>query len=224
VAVEGAGHRPAVDVLEEVVDEDVDREVGDGAGFGGRDVGGVTDREDVVVLLRVEFTTSPALIATGIDQVFPRPASGATLLEAVMESIRDLRTRSAARAAIVAFVAEQGPEFSPQRHTQVADALKTNRVSLWSLVLQSRTGQDMSEAGRERSMVLADVSRQSGGFSKVVLSKQGIAPGFEALAAALTSRYEVAYGRPESLIPPSRLNVEVRDPTLQVIATSWAAE
>jgi hypothetical protein len=173
---------------------------------------------------RVEFTTTPALVVAGMDQVFPRPAAGSTLLEAIMESVRDLRTRSASAPAIVAFVAEQGPEFSPQRHTQVADALKAGGVSLWSLVLQSRTGQDMSEPGRERSLVLEDVSRRSGGFSKVILSKQGITSGFETLASALGRRVQIAYGRPESLIPPTRLQVEARDRSLRVLAPEWTGQ
>ena len=52
VAVEGPGHRSARDVLEEVVDEDLDREVRDRAGLGGGDVAGVADGEDVVVRRR----------------------------------------------------------------------------------------------------------------------------------------------------------------------------
>jgi hypothetical protein len=44
------GHRASGDVLEEVLGEDVDREVRDRAGLGGRDVDGVAEGEDVVVL------------------------------------------------------------------------------------------------------------------------------------------------------------------------------
>ena len=47
VPVERLGHRPAGDLVEEVVDEDLDREVRHRAGLRRRDVGGVTDGEDV---------------------------------------------------------------------------------------------------------------------------------------------------------------------------------
>ena len=170
---------------------------------------------------RVEFTTSSARIIEGIDRIFPQPGAGATLLEAVIETAADLRVRQAERPVIVAFVAEAGPEFSSDRHTRVADALRDAGAALWVAALQDRQGQDLSEMGRERSIVIGDVTRQSGGFTVPVLSREGITHAFETMAAALASQYDVTYARPDALIPPSRVTVETRDSSHQVIAPQW---
>nr|WP_245616118.1 hypothetical protein [Phycicoccus jejuensis] len=54
VPVEGVGHRPAGDVLDEVLDEDLDREVRDRPRLARRDVARVAEGEDVVVPVREE--------------------------------------------------------------------------------------------------------------------------------------------------------------------------
>ena len=153
--------------------------------------------------------------------MFPQPGAGATLLESLLETAADLRTRKAVRPIIVAFVAEAGPEFSNDRHTRVADALRESGAALWAVPLQDPQGQDLSDPGKERSMVLGDVTRQSGGFSLPVLSREGLTRAFETVAAALTSQYDVTYARPDTLIPPSRVAVSTRTPAHQVIAAQW---
>jgi hypothetical protein len=172
---------------------------------------------------RVEFTTTTAQVIEGIDRVFPQPGAGATLLEALIETAADLRTRRAGRPVIVAFVAEAGPEFSNDRHTRVADALREAGAALWAVPLQDRQGQDLSEPGKERSIVLGDVTSQSGGISLPVLSREGLTRAFETVAAALTSQYDVTYARPDALIPPSRVTVSTRTPSHRAIAPQWTA-
>jgi hypothetical protein len=170
---------------------------------------------------RVEFTNSAALILDGVERLFPRPGAGATLLEALIETSRDLRSRQAERPVIVVFVAEAGPEYSDDRHTRVADVLREAGAALWAIPLQDPRGQSLSDPGRERSLVLGDVTRESGGLSLPVLSREGIARGFETVAAALTSQYDVTYGRPDALIPPTRIAVSTRTSSHTVIASQW---
>jgi hypothetical protein len=170
---------------------------------------------------RVEFTTTPSALTQGIDRIFPRPGAGGRLLEALTETSRDLRTRKAERPVIVAFVAEAGPEFSEESHMRIADALKEAGVALWAVVLEDRGGQTASEQNRERSMVLGDVVPQSGGFSRTILSRQGIQPAFTTIAAALASQYDVTYARPESLVPPTKLEVSLRQAGPRVLAPRW---
>jgi hypothetical protein len=174
--------------------------------------------------VRVDFSTTAGTIARGVSTVFPKPAAGSRLLEAITETCRDLRTRHITGAAIVAFVSEAGPEFSEDSHAQVADALKAAGATLSAIVVRDPRGEDGSPEGRERSMVLGDVTRDSGGMTKQVLGRQGIAPAFAAMAAILTSQYDVAYGRPDRLIPPTRVEVEVSGRDAQVLVRRWAAE
>ena len=170
---------------------------------------------------QVEFTTSAPLLIEGVERLFPQPGSGATLLEALQETAADLRTRGAERPVIVAFVAEAGPEFSNDLHTRVAAGLREAGAALWAVSLQDRQGPDLSDPGRERAIVLGDVTRQSGGLSIPVLSRPGITHALETVAAALTSQYDVTYARPETLIPPSRVTIETRTSSHQVIAPAW---
>ncbi len=50
VAIELGPHRPAVDVIEEVVEQNLRLEVRHRAGLGAGQIGGVTDHEDVVII------------------------------------------------------------------------------------------------------------------------------------------------------------------------------
>lgn len=172
---------------------------------------------------RVEFSATPAAVTAGIDRIFPRPGAGATFLEAIVDSCRALDTRKAERGVIVAFVAEDGPEFSNESEKRIAEVLRTSGVALWAIVLEDRDSQTASDPNRERTAVLGDVTRQSGGHKKALLSKLGIEPAFKSLAAALTSQYDLTYARPDSLVPPTRLEVTLRQGSGRVVAPSWMA-
>jgi hypothetical protein len=169
----------------------------------------------------VDFTPAFSAVSRGIERIVTRPGAGATLLEAIDETASALRRRKAQRPVIVAFVTEAAPEFSNLRHTDIADALRESGASLWTVVLTSPRGGGSGDAGRERDIVIGDVTRQSGGRNQPVLSAQGLPSAFAQLAAQLASRWEITYGRPDTLIPPSKIEVEMRDSSRQVLAPRW---
>ena len=171
--------------------------------------------------VRVDFTPSFSAISRGIDRIFPQAGAGGTLLEALIETCKDLRSRKIERPLILVFVNEQGPEFSNASRDQVAEAIREAGARLWTIVLEDRQGPGLSGAAHERSLVLGDVTVQSGGFTKAILNQQAIGAAFESAARAMASSYEITYARPESLIPPSRLQIEVRDNSLKVLAPRW---
>ena len=74
---------------------------------------------------------------------------------------------------------------------------------------------------RERAMVFGDTTTASGGRNRVVLSRQGLETAMTKLAAELAGRYDVVYGRPESLVPPQKLKVEVKRSGTKLVAPSW---
>lgn len=176
------------------------------------------DRPTVVT----DFTPSFSAVSRGIERVMPRPNAGATFIEALVETGRDLRARKAQRPVIVAFVVEGGPEFGTLAHTDVVDALRRAGASLWTVVLTSSRGAGSSNADRERNIVLGDVTTQSGGRNHPVLASQHLPRAFETLARTLGSRYEITYGRPDTLIPPSRIEIQPRDSALTVATSRWA--
>jgi hypothetical protein len=173
---------------------------------------------------QVDYTNSAATIEKSIARLFHRTGSGSYFLEAIQEATRDLRKREAQRPVIVAFVVESGPEFSSTLHQAVADSLKAVNASLWTVVLQEGAQSLVAPERRERAIVLGDVTRDSGGDNKVVLSKQALESAFLNRAALLTSRYDVVYARPDALIPPSKIEVETTRKDLRVLAPRWTGK
>jgi von Willebrand factor type A domain len=174
--------------------------------------------------VRADFTTSVQTLVRAAERIFPQAGAGSTLLEAIVETCRDLRGRHVEHAAIVVFVADAGPEMTDENHARVADAVKASGASLWAIVRHDANNEDTSSRGRERAIVLGDVTRDSGGLDKTIIGDQGIAPAFGQVAAALASAYDITYGRPDRLIPPSRLSVAARDATQRVLVRRWPAE
>ncbi len=123
---------------------------------------------------------------------------------------------------IVAFTDESGPEFSTRTSKDVSNALEGAGASLWAVTLQVGAQRVFSTEGRERAIVLGDVTRTSGGYNKVVLTAQSLDSGFTAIANQITARYLVTYGRPDTLVPPSKLEVDVKRQGVQVRAPRWA--
>lgn len=171
----------------------------------------------------VPFTTSGALLERGIQRIVPRTNGGAYLIDAVIEASDALRKAKAERPVIVAFVIDASPAFSNQVHTKAADALTAAGASLWTIELQE-SGAPQSLDARERAGLVNDVTRWSGGMNVPILSAQAIARAFAAVSSAMLGRYDVTYGRPDMLIPPSRVSVETRDRTLRVSSPRWPAQ
>jgi hypothetical protein len=172
-------------------------------------------------MVSVDFTTDPALLSRGIDRLFAQSGTGAYLLEAIVDASVAIRRRKAERPVIVAFVDEHGPEFSNVTHDRIEEILRQTGASLWAVTLQGRGTDLLTREGRERGLVLGDGTADSGGMNKVVLSRQGIGPAFATLAGLLTSLYDVTYSRPESLVPPDRLEVTVKRSGARALAPRW---
>lgn len=169
----------------------------------------------------VDYTSNPAVLSKGIDRLFSRTGAGAYFLEAIVETCQRLKKREARRPVIVAFVVEEGPEFSNLTHDRIQQALQEAGASLWAITMDSPAQNQLSREARERAIVLGDVTVQSGGMNKPLLTRQAIDGAFSSVAALLTSQYDVVYGRPESLIPPTRLEVTARRKDVHLLAPRW---
>lgn len=173
---------------------------------------------------RVDFTPNPEPLLDAAKRAFPVSGSGAYFLQAITDACRELRKREAPSPVIVAFVAEGGPEFSSELHAQIEEALRGAGASLWAVTLQQGAQNTTSSAARERSAVLGDVTTNSGGMNKVVLSGQGIESAFRTVTSLIMSRLVVFYGRPDALIPPDRVEVTSRRAGVRVRAARWAGK
>src|SRR5262249_49499545 len=79
----------------------------------------------------VKLTTSVSAIQRAIDRIMPRSGTGSYLLQAIVETSKVLKKANPARPNMVAFVAEDGPEFSNESRQIVSNALKDAGVPLW---------------------------------------------------------------------------------------------
>jgi hypothetical protein len=169
-------------------------------------------------------TTSQEVLGQGLGRLTEHSGSGAYTLEAIAEASTALKKRGAKRPVIAVFVRESSPEFSEQQYQQVEDMLKSSHAALWALLLQQGPARNGSDAKRNRDVVLGDITTRTGGTREILLDPLGINPQFERLAARLVSQYAVIYARPESLIPPSKLEVTSKRPGARVLSSRWIGQ
>jgi hypothetical protein len=171
---------------------------------------------------KVADPTTGSVVQLGIDRLFHRAGTGAHMLEAIVEASNDLAKIKAVGPAIVAFVVESGPEFSQDDRPRVAEALQRAGATLWVVSLQARAGALVNTPeNRERAAVLGDGTIESGGLNLPILSPQGITSALERLRTLFTSRLRVTYGRPDTLVPPEKLEITTRRADLRVLAPRW---
>jgi hypothetical protein len=162
----------------------------------------VADRPTIVT----EYTTSAKALEDGVGRIFSLPGSGATLLDGIRETAQGLARRESDRAAIVLLTTEN-TEFSTLHYDQVLDALRSSRAQLHAVIHVNTKSDLLNDEVRNRSTVLDRGPRESGGVRVDVLATIAFETRMRDLAGILRSQYRVTYARPESLIPPEKIQV-----------------
>jgi len=175
---------------------------------------------------RVDVTPNPSAVLEGIKKLFSIQGAGGYLLQGVVEVTDDLRkkkvgTEGFSSPIIVAFVAEGGVEYSSHQRSQIITALKSTGASLWSVTLQQGTQPMNTTESRERAAVLGDVTGDSGGMNKVILTPQAIDGAFSTVGSIISSRYLVTYVRPDALVPPDKLEVTTSRKDVKLFSSKW---
>ncbi len=163
---------------------------------------GVADRPTI---LR-DYTTDPKQLQDGVNKVFAMPDSGATLLDAIVETSQGLQKRDEDRAALVILTTEN-TEFSNRHYRDVLEGLTKGGAVLHAVVLTTPAGTRMDEPARNRALVLDRGPKESGGTRIDVLTSQAFEAKMLELAAILKSQHRVVYARPQALIPPEKIEV-----------------
>jgi hypothetical protein len=171
-------------------------------GVGPVSIIGIADRPTI---LR-DYTTDQKQLADGVGRVFAMPDSGATLLDAITEISSGLRRREEDRAAMVVLTTEN-IEFSNRHYKDVLEALARGGAMLHAVVLTTPAGSSLNDEARNRAVVLDRGPTESGGTRIDVLTSQAFEEKLKELAAILKSQHRVIYSRPESLIPPEKLEI-----------------
>ncbi|HEX3701969.1 MAG TPA: hypothetical protein VHU82_01485 [Vicinamibacterales bacterium] len=164
-----------------------------------------------------EPTFDAALLRKGIDRVFSQPGSGNYLLDGIIEVCQGFKKRGALRPVIVAITTE-GPEFSSRHFDLVLGPLRDSGAAFEAIVVGPMSG-DTSDDARNRSIVLDQGTRASGGRLDHILTSLALKGKLKQVAADLTHQYLVAFARPQSLIPPEHTTVSAAKPGITARGT-----
>jgi VWFA-related protein len=154
--------------------------------------------------IATDYTNDPKKLSDAV-KIFPMPGSGMTLLDALVETSKGLSRRESPRAVIVAVVTD-GTEYTNYFSRDVVRAMTDAGVQL-HIVGIGRFLYSEEHSTRERSFLLTEGPRATGGQQITVLASTGLDQALQRLARELSSQYKVVYGRPESLIPPEKIEV-----------------
>ena len=176
-------------------------------GLGPTAIIGVGDRPTI---LR-DYTTDLKQLQSGADRVFAMPGAGATLLDAIVETSRGLRKREEDRAAIVILTSEN-IEFSTRHYNEVLEELQRGGAQLHEVILNTPAGTALNDPARNRASVFDLGPKRTGGTRTDVLTSIAFEEKMVELARVLKSQHRVVYARPQTLIPPDKLEVTAAKP------------
>jgi VWFA-related protein len=155
--------------------------------------------------IATDYTSDPKRLSGAVGRLFPMTQSGMTLLDGIAETAQGLRKRETPRAVIVPVVTD-GVEFTNRYSRDIVRALVESRAALHAVTI-GQFYHSEEHSIRERTFLLDEGPRSSGGQRINLLSPHGLDPALERLGRELSSQYKVVYGRPESLIPPEKIEV-----------------
>lgn len=172
----------------------------------------VADRPTV----QVKSTTSKAALSRGVQRLFVQPDAGATLIEGIIEVSRSLVKSEPRRAAIIA-ITSFGAEFSDRGFQFALDELARSGAVLHVLELQDTQQADVTNQNvRDRNIVIDRGTADTGGMRELLVTNLSLTDRLMKVGAAVTSQFEVQYGRPETLIPPRKVEILSARPTLKL--------
>jgi hypothetical protein len=156
--------------------------------------------------IHLDYTTDARALQDAAGRIFAQPGTGATLLDAIVEVSKGLRKREADRASIVVITTEN-VEYSNLHYNQVLDPLKASGAMMHALVLLNPGGSMATDEARNRATVLDRGPGETGGVRLDVLTSISYESQLQVMAAALKNQYRVVYSRPQTLIPPDKVEV-----------------
>ncbi|HUG53578.1 MAG TPA: VWA domain-containing protein [Vicinamibacteria bacterium] len=142
----------------------------------------------------VDYGAGPAAATRALQRVFP--TGGNTLLDALVEASRDLKSEEAARSAIVV-VTGTGIGFANYSKEQVVDTVRGSGATVLTAQIEDvgrGGGRGAGEVSQvDYQYVTGNLAEDTGGRREVLLSAMGTGRALDSFAAELASRYRLAY-------------------------------
>lgn len=174
---------------------------------------GLADRPTIFV----DYTNDQKKLLDGINRLFTQSRSGMTLLDGVVEVASGLSRREAARTAIVPIVTD-GTEFTNRHYRDVLEALAKSGAALYPITVGRFTISE-DDVTRDRALLLDAGPTASGGRRFSLLSSNAVEATLTRLAHQLNAQFKVVYSRPETLIPPEKVEVSASKAGLSATGT-----
>jgi hypothetical protein len=169
-----------------------------------------------------DYTKDQKRLQDAAKRVFPRSGAGAYLMDAIVDVSRGLQKRKAARPVIAVLMMENSVEFSNRHYDNVLGELAKGGATLHVVSLGQPSG-SLSDELRNRDQVVAIGTERTGGRRDNVLALTSAAPKMKQLAHELLNQYVVTYARPDTLIPPEKVDVSVTKAGLSARARTRTA-
>lgn len=166
----------------------------------------------------VDYTTSATALRTGIGRLFTMTRSGSTLFDGIVEVAGGLRRREAARAAIIPVVTD-GIEYSNRRYQDILTALTQSGAGFYPISVGLFRLTNDTDLDRDRVRLLSTAPDATGGQQFNLLAASAVEGTLAKVARLLTSQYKVVYSRPETLLPPEKIEVSSTRTGLKVHGT-----
>lgn len=171
----------------------------------------------------VDYTTSTEVLKRGVTKVFSRQSAGSYLLDAIVDVSRGLQKRKDATRPVIIALTVEGVEFSNVYYQPVLQELRRSGATFHALAIGTPSDSQADEM-RNRNLVLSEGTTLTGGRRDQILAVSAIPDKLKQLAAELSNQYVVTYSRPETLIPPEKVEVTVKRPNVTVRASRVAPE
>lgn len=172
--------------------------------------------------LVVDYTTDQKRLLDGARRIFPRSGAGGYLMDAIVDVSRGMQKRKPARPVIAVLMMENSVEFSNRHYDNVLGELAKGGAALHIVALGQPSG-SLSDELRNRDHVVAVGTERTGGRRENVLALTAAAPKMKQVAHELLNQYVVTYARPDTLIPPEKVEVTVTKPGLTARARTRTA-
>jgi Ca-activated chloride channel family protein len=171
------------------------------------------DRPTIVT----DYTTDQKKLQDAAKRIFPRTGAGGDLLDAIVEVSKGMEKRKAKRPVIAVLMMESSVEFSNRYYENVLQELDKGGATLHVVAL-GPPNTNLSDELRSRGQVVALGTERTGGRRDNVIALTAAAPKMKQLADELLKQYVVTYARPDTLIPPDKIEVTVTKPGLSARA------
>ena len=163
--------------------------------------------------IAVDYTTDSKKLLYGANRIFPRSGAGGYLMDAIVEVSKGMQKRKPKRPVIVVLMIEEGVEFSNRHYDNVLGELDKGGAAL-HVVAIGQPNSSLTDEIRNRNQVIAEGTQRTGGRRDQVLALTAAPAKMSQLANELLTQYVVTYSRPDTLIPPEKIEVTVTRPGL----------